>query len=212
MKTHFETETCSRCHGSGSYSYCADYGDKCFKCAGSGKTLSKRGAAAKAYLEKLCTIPAKEVKLGDRVAATGITNRMQVYSYIGTVTAIKSRKAIKTTVRAKRQDSDRIDVSYKVEYTETEGFSVLGSSGATSEFPGSSGYGSGEVGTIVEEFTEYTFSINSKYGDANQTLSDNDNVRVYANDNADKIAKALEYQATLTKQGKERKTRTMSKD
>jgi hypothetical protein len=32
-------DTCSRCHGSGNYSYCQRYGTTCFKCGGSGKTL-----------------------------------------------------------------------------------------------------------------------------------------------------------------------------
>lgn len=39
-------DTCSRCCGSGHYSYCPDYGTTCFKCSGSGKQ-------SRAYSQKL---------------------------------------------------------------------------------------------------------------------------------------------------------------
>lgn len=34
-------EVCSRCGGCGRYSWCQQYGDRCFECAGSGKVLPK---------------------------------------------------------------------------------------------------------------------------------------------------------------------------
>lgn len=40
----FETEACSRCGGSGQYSYCQMYGSRCFKCAGSGKQYIRKHA------------------------------------------------------------------------------------------------------------------------------------------------------------------------
>lgn len=43
MAHPFDVEPCSRCGGSGSYSYCQMYGTRCFKCAGKGKYLSKHG-------------------------------------------------------------------------------------------------------------------------------------------------------------------------
>src|SRR5207249_1748734 len=42
----FESETCSRCGGSGHYSYCQRYGTTCFKCGGRTTVLTKRGEAA----------------------------------------------------------------------------------------------------------------------------------------------------------------------
>lgn len=65
--TTLETETCSRCGGTGQYSYCQRYGTKCFKCAGQKVTLTKRGAAAAAWLEELRSVPAGEVKVGDLI-------------------------------------------------------------------------------------------------------------------------------------------------
>lgn len=89
-KVLFETETCSRCHGSGKYSYCEDYGDRCFKCGGAGQVLSKRGAMASAYFNELCQIAISELKAGDRIKRDGITqNARGSYSYIGTVIKVK---------------------------------------------------------------------------------------------------------------------------
>lgn len=94
LKTSFETETCSRCHGSGRYSYCQDYGDKCFKCAGVGEVLSKRGAAASAYYRELCMVPISTLKVGDRVLMEGITANMRRYSYISTVVRIERSESL----------------------------------------------------------------------------------------------------------------------
>lgn len=63
----FETETCSRCGGSGSYSYCQAYGTRCFKCGGKTTVLTKRGAAAQAFLAASCSKPAADLVAGDKV-------------------------------------------------------------------------------------------------------------------------------------------------
>ena len=70
-KTTFESEVCSRCGGSGHYSYCQMYGTTCFRCAGRRITLTKRGAAAQAYFTALCSKPASEVKVGEVVKVCG---------------------------------------------------------------------------------------------------------------------------------------------
>ena len=63
--TGLEKETCSRCGGSGRYSYCQMYGDTCFKCCGSGTVYTKRGAVAAAFLKTLRSKPAKDFTPGD---------------------------------------------------------------------------------------------------------------------------------------------------
>lgn len=68
----FETETCTRCGGSGEYSYCQMYGKTCFKCGGSGKQFTKRGAAANAYLRAKRMRPASEVALGKWLRMDGV--------------------------------------------------------------------------------------------------------------------------------------------
>ncbi len=62
-----ERETCTRCGGSGNYSYCSAYGTTCFKCAGAKKMYTKRGAAARAYLTKLRSRKARDLKVGDKI-------------------------------------------------------------------------------------------------------------------------------------------------
>jgi hypothetical protein len=79
MRLQFETVICSRCYGSGKYSYCEAYGDTCFKCRGSGKALSKRGLKAKEFMNDLLTIGVSVLNAGDKVVISG---------YAGTVVSI----------------------------------------------------------------------------------------------------------------------------
>lgn len=67
MATVFETQTCGRCGGSGHYSYCQRYGTMCFGCNGTGRKLTKRGAAAKDFLTKSMERLASEIKAGQYV-------------------------------------------------------------------------------------------------------------------------------------------------
>lgn len=71
----FDTKPCSRCGGSGRYSYNQIDGDRCYGCGGAGVQLSKKGAAArKAYDEAIDAVslrPAFTVRAGDRVQYPG---------------------------------------------------------------------------------------------------------------------------------------------
>lgn len=69
-KAGFEIETCSRCAGSGNYSFCQTHGTRCFKCHGIGKTHTKKGAAAQAYYTASLDKPVIEIQVGDSVLAT----------------------------------------------------------------------------------------------------------------------------------------------
>lgn len=73
MTTTFESETCSRCAGTGNYSYCPGYGTRCFKCHGQKVTLTKRGAAAAAYYRLLRSRPASALRVGDLILESTIT-------------------------------------------------------------------------------------------------------------------------------------------
>lgn len=68
-----ETETCSRCHGCGEYSYCEMYGKTCFKCHGKGRTLTKRAQIAAKWMSEQNLIAASDVTVGMRVKALGMT-------------------------------------------------------------------------------------------------------------------------------------------
>ena len=70
--TPFETKPCSRCGGSGHYSYCYSHGTKCFGCNGRGWQFTKRGAAAQQfYADSLC-IPASDVTVGQKIRIPGV--------------------------------------------------------------------------------------------------------------------------------------------
>lgn len=66
----FETESCTRCGGSGTMPFTI-WGGKCFKCAGSGSQLTKAGRAAYArrlrFLDSLPQVPVTELQAGDRI-------------------------------------------------------------------------------------------------------------------------------------------------
>lgn len=68
----FENVCCSRCGGSGNFSYCQMYGTTCFKCAGAGRTLTKRGAAAQAWLNAQKRKLGAEVKVGETIMVDGV--------------------------------------------------------------------------------------------------------------------------------------------
>lgn len=78
MTTNFETESCSRCGGSGRHSFNGEH-DICYKCGGknNGMALTKRGAAAKAYYLAKFQVLATDVKVGD-VIANDTTKRLTV--------------------------------------------------------------------------------------------------------------------------------------
>lgn len=70
-KRGFPIQTCSRCGGSGSYSYCTMYGDRCFKCSGTGVVHTARAARAYAdwqdALRRQCRPTVADLAVGDVV-------------------------------------------------------------------------------------------------------------------------------------------------
>lgn len=71
MLMEFERESCSRCGGSGHYSYCEMHGTTCFKCGGSGKQYTKRGHAALTWMRDQQTTRLDAVAPGDYVDTGG---------------------------------------------------------------------------------------------------------------------------------------------
>lgn len=103
MKTIFESETCSRCGGTGEYSYCQRYGTRCFRCSGHKVTLTKRGAAAQARYLDLCRKPARAVKVGDWIETTTV-NAYECGTEMAKVIAIEPNgdRFVSITTRNKR--------------------------------------------------------------------------------------------------------------
>lgn len=73
----YETQSCGRCGGSGSYSYCSMYGSTCFKCSGRKTVLTRAGAKARAAVDAFVaehfSKPVEELVAGDRVTLSGYT-------------------------------------------------------------------------------------------------------------------------------------------
>lgn len=70
MGIFYEVRTCTRCGGSGKYSFNLSMGNRCMKCGGSGVQPTKAGDNAKdivrGQLRELFNTQAKDVKIGDR--------------------------------------------------------------------------------------------------------------------------------------------------
>ena len=64
-----ETIPCDRCAGTGQHSNCEVFGTTCFKCNGSGRKYTKRGAVVVQYYNnlKMKSVKASDIKVGDRV-------------------------------------------------------------------------------------------------------------------------------------------------
>lgn len=74
IKIQFETEDCTRCGGTGRFSFNPRDGHTCFKCRGSKVQLTRRGTAARKAYDAVMDEMDKTVgalELGDRVQVRG---------------------------------------------------------------------------------------------------------------------------------------------
>jgi hypothetical protein len=71
-KLLLENKTCSRCGGSGQFSWCQSHGSTCFGCHGDGVVLTKRGKAAQVWLNAKKRKSSDEVVVGEWVLSEGI--------------------------------------------------------------------------------------------------------------------------------------------
>lgn len=70
-KNGFEICICSRCGGTGNYSYNQLTGTRCFKCNGVKAVYTKRGRAALDYWRSLRSRPVEDLKIGDVIWVRG---------------------------------------------------------------------------------------------------------------------------------------------
>jgi len=157
-----ETMTCSRCGGSGHYSFCQMYGTKCFKCHGSGVAYTARGMAARAHLEALRSKPAGELVPGDIVRFRGVPGISR--DVWATIASVRCPSELKAWIAG-----EPVDTTDLVDYVATE--TVKGTSCAMT------GLNRAELVRVFQT--------------PEQTAST--------------LARAVEYQATLTKAGTPRK-------
>lgn len=69
----FESETCTRCGGTGKFSWCRQHRDTCFKCGGQGKVLTKRGLATREYWKSIRVVKFPDVEIGMMVKCGNCT-------------------------------------------------------------------------------------------------------------------------------------------
>lgn len=67
QKPLFESEVCTRCCGTGHYSFNMVSGTRCFGCGGVGHKLTKRGHAAQTYINELRKAKVSDLKVGDLI-------------------------------------------------------------------------------------------------------------------------------------------------
>lgn len=102
----YETTTCTRCGGTGEFSYCQRYGTMCFKCKGKGKTLTKRGQAAANFAESILRVPVHEA-IGCLVWADSWGCRVK-----GVVVEVTKEGDADRTFHFQKRDGSFHDVSY----------------------------------------------------------------------------------------------------
>lgn len=106
-----ESETCSRCGGSGHYSRCEWYGTTCFRCRGRKITYTKRGDAALRYLQALRSKPAREFAVGDLFWLEGVPGFTK--SAFHKVIEIKVHTAAEKIAKGHRSWTNNIEVPQK---------------------------------------------------------------------------------------------------
>lgn len=84
-KLLFEAQVCTRCSGSGSYSFNLRDGSMCYGCGGLGEQLTKRGKAAQAFLRNSLMRKVADLKGGEMIRHSGITNGGDSYTYAAQV-------------------------------------------------------------------------------------------------------------------------------
>ena len=68
----FETVTCTRCNGTGRYSFNLKDGNTCYGCGGKGVKHTKRALMADAWMTDKRTIKASKIAIGQRIHLAGV--------------------------------------------------------------------------------------------------------------------------------------------
>jgi len=102
-----ETVTCSRCGGTGHYSYNQITGTVCFKCHGGKVVYTKRGRAAADFLNALRSKPVTEVKVGQLVWVNYFFKGRDTFAHV-----VKSEPGAKFTSNGQEHQHWLIEVDH----------------------------------------------------------------------------------------------------
>lgn len=109
--TQFETRSCTRCGGSGRYSFNQFDGDRCFGCAGKGRMLTTRGLAASAWLKALRQVPASDVKPGDIVRHDMLAGLSPVQVTSKVISVGPSTVSVTTVIGDCKRQADLVEIT-----------------------------------------------------------------------------------------------------
>jgi hypothetical protein len=93
----FENKPCSRCGGSGHYSFNLMHGSTCYGCSGRGYQLTARGAAASGFYKKLMTRTVDQLQPGDYIWEMVVTAGCSVGYHWGKVISTDPTNGTVTT-------------------------------------------------------------------------------------------------------------------
>lgn len=99
-KLVYEMKSCSRCGGSGHYSYCSMYGTTCFKCGGRKKVATAAGAKAaaaiKAFIAEHFSVPVEKLTPGTFIRIESVNRKVASVEPSGT-TGSSTANGVTTT-------------------------------------------------------------------------------------------------------------------
>lgn len=78
----FESKVCSRCGGSGHFSFNHKDGTMCYGCSGTGSMLTKRGMAASKFFQESLTLPASDLLVGMKIKESTLSKKFIVIQNI----------------------------------------------------------------------------------------------------------------------------------
>lgn len=83
----YDFDSCGRCGGTGSYSYCSMYGSTCFQCRGQKRCATKAGhqafTAVQAFIAAHYSVPVRALVPGDVIKYDGCTRRVVACTFDG---------------------------------------------------------------------------------------------------------------------------------
>ncbi len=93
----FESKVCSRCGGSGNFSFNHKDGTMCYGCNGTGSKLTKRGSLASKFFHESLTIPASDLTIGMKIKESVLSKKFILIQNIHYGTDIELGKQFNTS-------------------------------------------------------------------------------------------------------------------
>jgi hypothetical protein len=100
-KPLFEHQTCTRCGGTGQFSFNQKHGSMCYGCNGSGIQLTKRGQAAQRFFTDSCMVRLDSLQIGDLMQIDDVIGGKRYFAPVVETRATEHGRYVVTTEHAK---------------------------------------------------------------------------------------------------------------